>query len=94
MYSVHTIKNRVDYFELKKRLRFVNRPLFEFCGAYVNYLDLCYGLSQNDPKIIELASKQKLYNDVMAAFDIELSPFVKEESKAFSFSNILICFLL
>lgn len=89
MYSVHTIKNRVDYFELKKRLRFVNRPLFEFCGAYVNYLDLCYGLSQNDPKIIELASKQKLYNDVMVAFDIELSPFVKEEIKAFSFSNIL-----
>ncbi len=86
---MQNMKNRVDYFELKKRLRFVSKPLFEFCGAYVNYLDLCYGLSQNDPKIIELASKQQLYNDVMAAFDIELSPFVKEEIMAFSFSNIL-----
>lgn len=86
---MQNIKNRVDYIELKKRLRFVNRPLFEFCGAYVNYLDLCYGLSQNDPKIIELASKQQLYNDVMMAFDTELSPFVREEIKAFSFSNIL-----
>lgn len=86
---MQSMKNRVDYIELKKRLRFVNRPLFEFCGAYVNYLDLCYGLSQNDPKIIELASKQQLYNDVMAAFETQLSPFVKEEIKAFSFSNIL-----
>ncbi len=82
-------KNRVDYIELKRRLRFVSKPLFEFCGAYVNYLDLCYGLSQNDPKIIELESKQQLYSDVMMAFDTELSPFVREEIKAFSFSNIL-----
>ena len=83
------MKNRVDYFELKKRLRFVSKPLFEFCGAYVNYLDKCYGLSNNDPKINELASKQQLYSDVMQAFDERLSPFVKEEIAAFSFSNIL-----
>lgn len=83
------MKNRVDYFELKKRLHFVSKPLFEFCGAYVNYLDMCYGLNTNDPKINELASKQQLYSDVMKAFDSRLSPFVKEEIAAFSFSNIL-----
>ncbi len=83
------IKNRVDYIELKKRLRFVNRPMFEFCGAYVSYLDSCYGLNLNDPKINLLCSKQVLYNEVMDAFATRLSPFVKEEINAFSFSNIL-----
>ena len=82
-------KNRVDYIELKKKLKFVNKPMFEFCGAYVNFLDSCYGLNKNDPKINALASKQALYSEVMTAFDSELSPFVKEEIKAFSFSNIL-----
>lgn len=86
---MHNQKNRVDYFELKKRLKFVNRPLFEFCGAYVNYLDSCYGLNTNDPKINKLCSKQVLYNDIMKAFEDELSPFVKAEIAAFSFSNIL-----
>lgn len=82
-------KNRVDYFELKKRLKFVNRPLFEFCGAFVNYLNSSYGLNQNDPKINKLCSKQPLFNEIMSTFDKELSPFVKEEIAAFSFSNIL-----
>lgn len=82
-------KNRVDYFEMKKRLRFVSKPLFEFCGAYVNYLDLCYGISQNDPKINELAFKQPLYKEIMGAFDEQLSPFVKNEINDFSFCNIL-----
>ncbi|MBR2714660.1 MAG: helix-turn-helix transcriptional regulator [Ruminococcus sp.] len=83
------LKNRVDYIELKKRLKFVSKPLFEFCGAYVGYIDDNYGLNQNDPKIVKLCSKQPLYNEVMNAFDMELSPFVKSEIKAFSFSNIL-----
>lgn len=83
------IKNRVDYIELKKKLKFVNKPMFEFCGAYVNFLDSCYGLSLNDPKINKLASKQELYNEVMKAFESGLSPFVKEEIRTFSFSNIL-----
>lgn len=82
-------KNRIDYFELKKRLKFVNRPMFEFCGAYVNYINSYYGLNKNDPKINLLCSKQKLYNDVMEAFDSELSPFVKSEIEDFSFCNIL-----
>jgi len=87
--TVPNTKNRVDYIELKKKLKFVNKPMFEFCGAYVNFLDSCYGLNKNDPKINALASKQALYSEVMTAFDSELSPFVKEEIKAFSFSNIL-----
>ena len=74
---VNTTKNRVDYFELKKRLKFINRPLFEFCGAYVGYLNSYYGLNQNDPKINKLCAKQLLYNEVMKAFELELSPFVK-----------------
>lgn len=82
-------KNRIDYFELKKRLKFVNRPIFEFCGAYVNYIDSFYGLNKNDPKINLLCSKQEIYNDVMKAFDSELSPFVKSEIEDFSFCNIL-----
>ena len=82
-------KNRVDYIELKKRLKFVSKPLFEFCGAFVAYLDDCYGLKQNDPKINKLCSKQALYNEVMNAFEQSLSPFVKEEIKTFAFSNIL-----
>lgn len=86
---MNKMKNRVDYFELKKRLKFVNRPLFEFCGAYVGYLDSHYGLNQNDPKINKLCSKQLLYNEVMNSFDIELSPFVKSEIDAFDFCNIL-----
>ena len=86
---MNTMKNRVDYFELKKRLKFVNRPLFEFCGAYVGYLDSRYGLNQNDPKINKLCSKQLLYNEVMKAFELELSPFVKSEIDAFDFCNIL-----
>lgn len=82
-------KNRVDYFELKKRLKFVSKPLFEFCGAFVAFLDRCYGLTKNDPKINSLCEKQPLYNEVLTAFENELSPFVKEEINAFSFSNIL-----
>ncbi|MBQ7133797.1 MAG: winged helix-turn-helix transcriptional regulator [Ruminococcus sp.] len=82
-------KNRIDYFELKSKLKFVNRPLFEFCGAYVNYLDSFYGLNKNDPKINLLCSKQGLYNEVMNAFESELSPYVKSEIEAFSFCNIL-----
>ena len=86
---MNTTKNRVDYFELKKRLKFINRPLFEFCGAYVGYLDSHYGLDQNDPKINKLCAKQLLYNEVMTAFDLELSPFVKSEIDAFDFCTIL-----
>lgn len=82
-------KNRIDYFELKKRLRFVNKPMFEFCGAYVNYLDSCYGLNRNDPKINQLCSKQPLFNEALSAFENELSPFVKDEIRAFSFATIL-----
>ena len=86
---MNTTKNRVDYFELKKRLKFINRPLFEFCGAYVGYLDSHYDLDQNDPKINKLCAKQLLYNEVMTAFDLELSPFVKSEIDAFDFCTIL-----
>ncbi len=82
-------RNRIDYFELKKRLKFVGKPLFEFCGAYVHYIDSCYGLNRNDPKINRLCAKQELFNEVMNAFDKELSPFVKSEIEAFSFCNIL-----
>lgn len=82
-------KNRVDYFELKKRLKFINRPLFEFCGAYVGYLDSHYGLNQNDPKINKLCSKQLLYNEVMKAFELELSPFVMSEIDTFDYCPIL-----
>lgn len=82
-------KNRIDYFELKKRLRFISKPLFEFCGAYVNYIDSCYGLNKNDPKINRLYAKQDLFNEIMNAFDKELSPFVKSEIESFSFCNIL-----
>lgn len=82
-------KSTVDYIELKRKLQFVTKPLFEFCGAYVNYLDQCYGLNKNDPKINELTSKQLLYTEVMSAFDLRLSEFVKKEINAFSFSNIL-----
>lgn len=63
--------------------------MFEFCGAYVNYLDNCYELNRNNPKIAQLYSKQPLFNEVMNAFDNELSPFVKGEIEAFSFANIL-----
>jgi len=41
---------------------YVNRPIFEFCGAYVNYIDSLYGLNKNDPKINRLRAKQELYN--------------------------------
>lgn len=82
-------KNRIDYFELKKRLKFVNKPLFEFCGAYVYYIDSYYGLKKNDPKINKLCSKQPLFIEAITAFDKELSPFVKSEIEAFSFANIL-----
>lgn len=87
------MKNRVDYFELRKRLKFVNRPLFEFCGAYVAYLDSRYGLNQNDPKINKLCAKQLLYNEIMKAFELELSPFVQAEIDAFDFCGILQCVL-
>lgn len=82
-------RNRIDYFELKKRLKFVNKPMFEFCGAYVYYLDSYYGLKKNDPKINKLCSKQPLFIQAIDAFDKELSPFVKAEIEAFSFANIL-----
>ena len=60
-------RNRIDYFELKKRLKFVNKPMFEFCGAYVYYLDSYYGLKKNDPKINKLCSKQPLFMQAIDA---------------------------
>lgn len=86
---MNAAKSRIDYINLKNKLNFVNRPLFEFCGAFVNFIDSCYGLDANDPKIKELTSKQLLYTEIMNTIDMELSPFVKKEIQAFSFSNVL-----
>ena len=81
-------KKAVDFAIIKRKLMFHNRPVCEFCGAFVTYLDRFY--NHPDVNTQKIMSKQTFYNEVLDAIDNSLSSFIKREIEDLGFVNILV----
>lgn len=81
---------KIDYIQFKSKLNFVSRPIFEFCGAFVSFLEDFYGLNENDPKIKELEAEQPLFTEVLGAIKNSISPYLKREIEDFSFAKTIL----
>lgn len=81
---------KIDYIQFKSKLNFVSRPIFEFCGAFVSFLEDFYGLNENDPKIQELEAEQPLFTEVLGAIKNSISPYLKREIEDFSFAKTIL----
>lgn len=80
-------KTAIDFAIIKRKLVFANRPVCEFCGACVTYLERFY--NRPDVNLQKILTSQNFYMDVMEAIDASLSKFIKNELTEFGFVNII-----